>query len=81
MKVDVSIKFNSVEEYKEIKKTLKKQGYKNDKHWNKRQIEHFERFGDKTYYVYIDYRSTMTIYNHTCGTDKVYNSLEEFLED
>ena len=34
MKTNVSIKFNSIEEYRVIEKKLEEMGYVNDKGWN-----------------------------------------------
>lgn len=36
MKTNVSIKFNSIEEYRVIEKKLEEMGYVNDKEWNKK---------------------------------------------
>ena len=38
MKNDFAIKFNSIEEYREIEKFLENEGYTNDKDWNKEQL-------------------------------------------
>ena len=36
MKTNVSIKFNSIEEYRVIEKKLEEMGYVNDKKWNQK---------------------------------------------
>lgn len=68
MKTNVSIKFNSLEEYREIEKKLEELGCTLSNDINKNQK-----------YVYIDYKkriSTSCVY-----WGDVYNSLEEFLKD
>lgn len=71
MKTNVSIKFNSIEEYREIEKKLVELGYKADNHFN---IEKAHK------YVYIGLRRKFLYVTHL-GNEKVYNSLEEFLKD
>ena len=39
MKTNVSIKFNSIEEYREIEKKFVELGYKPDEYWNKYMLE------------------------------------------
>ena len=38
MKNDFAIKFNSLEEYREIEKFLENEGYTNDKFWNEEEL-------------------------------------------
>ena len=76
-KTNVSIKFNCIEEYREIEKKLEKMGYVNDKEWNERHLDNSFTKG----YCFIEYPN-FAIFDFTDYDDqKVYNSLEEFLED
>lgn len=68
MKTNVSIKFSSIEEYREIEKKLEELGYVLSNDINKNQN-----------YVYIDYKKTISTSCVYWGD--VYNSLEEFLKD
>ena len=77
MKTNVSIKFSSIEEYREIEKKLEELGYVNDKEWNERHLDNSFTKG----YCFIEYPN-FAIFDFTDYDDqKVYNSLEEFLED
>ena len=49
MKTDCTIKFNSIDEYREIEKTLEELGYENDKEWNEERL-----FEHETGYVCIE---------------------------
>ena len=81
MKNDFAIKFNSLEEYREIEKFLEKEGYTNDNEWNEKELLEYQRGfvciddtiinNNKTelFMVFEDNR----LYKY--GT---YNSLEEY---
>lgn len=79
MKTNVSIKFNSIEEYREIEKKLIEMGYNNtDSTWNNYNLN-INSFG----YVFIDEIDLVfSIYKsgYLYG-DKTYNSLQDFLND
>lgn len=83
MKTNVSIKFSSIEEYREIEKKLEELGYVNDKEWNngfimKSLMENRFPF----YYIFIYKNNNFELHNHN-EDDKInyhYNSLEEFLK-
>ena len=49
MKNDFAIKFNSLEEYREIEKFLEKEGYTNDNEWNEKELLEYQRG-----FVFID---------------------------
>ena len=84
MKTNVSIKFSSIEEYREIEKKLEELGYNNDYKWNngfimKSLMENRFPF----YYIFIYKNNNFELHNHN-EDDKInyhYNSLEEFLKD
>lgn len=82
MKTNVSIKFNSIEEYREIEKKLIELGYESDKKWNEIQIKEIELF-DKYNQLYCSIGGPyplFTILNFKgYSIYKTYNSLEEFL--
>ena len=84
MKTNVSIKFNSIEEYRVIEQKLEGLGYKNDKKWNETQIKEIEIF-DKYNQLYCSVGSPyplFTILNFKgYSIYKTYKSLEEFLKD
>ena len=74
MKTNVSIKFNSIEEYRAIEKKLEEMGYVNDT----------ERSGNpylSNYVVIYTGGSFCTHLFKGLGKKIVYNSLEEFLND
>ena len=73
MKTNVSIKFNSIEEYRKIEKKLEELGYVNDKEWN-------ERKKNEIGYIYLSEELFYTKFKHR-AEEKTYNSLEEFLKD
>ena len=75
MKTNVSIKFNSIEEYREIEKKLEELGYVNDKYWNTNK-----RIKDYTY-IKIFEGLEFGVYPFVDSTTPIYNSLEEFLKD
>lgn len=77
MKTNISIKFNSIEEYRDIEKKLEEMGYVNDKEWNKEMIKWFSltpscvKIYDNKLFCIMD-----------CSEEiKTYNSLKEFLKD
>ena len=71
MKTNVSIKFNSIEEYREIEKKLEELGYLKG---------HYSCDVEDYNFVFIDAHSFFYIYIYTLD-EVVYNSLEEFLKD
>lgn len=81
MKTNVSIKFNSIEEYRVIKKKLEEMGYVNDKIYNEQSIPNFEYYSGINLFVrvYEDLKFTAGIQNGTYL--KTYNNLEEFLNN
>ena len=78
MKTNVSIKFNSIEEYREIERVLEELGYKNDKEWNEDMLK-----STKPCYVTIfKCQNIFSIFDFTLTElEETYNSLEEFLKD
>lgn len=84
MKTNVSIKFNSIEEYREIEKKLIELGYESNKKWNEAQIKEIEIFNkQKQLYCSIGspYPLFTIYYFKGYSIYKTYNSLEEFLKD
>ena len=79
MKTNVSSKFNSIEEYREIEKKLIELGYSIDKEYNEQTLTEFESYNKIQHYIriYEDYICVAGVFNDC----KVYNSLEEFLND
>lgn len=82
MKTNVSIKFNSIEEYREIERVLEVLGYYNYKDWNESELVKYKKG-----FVSIDDRPTngryvisFEIFDFVLE-EKVYNSLEAFLKD
>lgn len=76
MKTNVSIKFSSIEEYREIEKKLIELGYKDDREWNNFALKEYELLN----FVIIYHTSKFEVHSHN-GNLKHYNSLEEFLKD
>ena len=76
MKTNVSIKFNSIEEYREIEKKLIELGYVNDRDWNEMQLKK----GLKSH-IDIDEDYEFSVFQKPYDNEKVYNSLQEFLKD
>lgn len=79
MKTNVSIKFSTIEEYREIEKKLEELGYNNtDLTWNNHNLK-LNTFG----YVYIDGKDLVfSIYRFgILYGNPTYNSIEEFLKD
>ena len=82
MKTNVSIKFNSIEEYREIEKKLEELGYVNDKEWNEIILNDVKLEHMRQPFVWISPSSkNFFIHNHDCKPFYTYNSLEEFLKD
>ena len=75
-KTNVSIKFNSIEEYREIEKKLEKMGYVNDGMYGEEFIEQYRYVSFSTKKKHFD------VFDFTLKDEEVvYNSLEEFLKD
>ena len=74
MKTSVSIKFNSIEEYRVIEKKLEELGYVNDKECN-------ERKKNEIGYVYLSEDLFYTKFKYKDEESYTYNSLEEFLNN
>jgi len=76
MKTSVSIKFNSIEEYRVIEKKLEELGYVNDKEWSEKVLSN-----SSTHVVIYDHKF-FEVYSHRgVGISKTYNNLEEFLNN
>lgn len=76
MRTNVSIKFNSIEEYRVIEQKLEELGYGKETDFTEEQVllfelDRFKIFKDGSYWL-LDF---------SVSGDVVYNSLEEFLED
>lgn len=80
MKTNVSIKFNSIEEYREIERVLEGLGYKQ----HNKGIDDF-MLDELTNYLYVTLFSKDKVYGIFDfvleETEEAYNSLEEFLKD
>lgn len=85
MKTNVSIKFNSIEEYREIEKKLVELGYESDENWNNGfMMSSLIMKRHRYYYILICSESKFELHNHNGSTDNItyhYNSLQEFLND
>ena len=79
MKTNVSIKFNSIEEYREIEKKLEEMGYVNDKEWNENRLKSFEY--SSTVRIYEKENLFTVLHNMVQEKSRTYNNLEEFLND
>ena len=75
MKTNVSIKFSSIEEYREIENKLIELGYVNDEMYGEEFIERFRYVSFSTKFKHFD------VFDFTLKDEVVYNSLEEFLKD
>ena len=76
MKTNVSIKYSSIEEYRDIEKKLVELGYVNDSNYTEEHItilklDRVTIFSDESFWI-MDW----SLYD-----DITYNSLEEFLKD
>ena len=83
MKTNVSIKFNSIEEYREIEKKLEDMGYVNDKGWNEYKINIITDWCVGIYDVVINGNLIylFTVFDSMHEYEIIYNNLEEFLND
>lgn len=81
MKTNVSIKFNSIEEYREIEKKLEELGYVNDKGWNEYKINIITDGCVGIYDVVINENLIylFTVFDSMHEYEIIYNNLEEFL--
>ncbi len=77
MKTNVSIKFNSIEEYREIEKKLEELGYVNDTFYKDNEIINME----EKYVTLCKRIKEFSVFSFITEKEKTYNSLEEFLKD
>lgn len=76
MKTNVSIKFSTIEEYREIEKKLEELGFINDKEWNESELLLYQ-IGYVTYY---SDSNRFSVFDFSIPEiEEIYNSLEEFL--
>lgn len=84
MKTNISIKFSSVEEYREIENKLIELGYylpNINKDFSDFIMNNYSKYSLKfNTFVYIHEDLDFTV-APSKGSDNVYNSLEEFLND
>ena len=80
MKNDFAIKFNSLEEYREIEKFLEKEGYTNDNEWNEEELLEYQKGFVCIDDAIINNNKTelFTIFEDSPPFVEVYNSLEEY---
>ena len=80
MKNDFAIKFNSLEEYREIEKFLEKEGYTNDNEWNEEELLEYQKGFVCIDDAIINNNKTelFTIFEDSSPFVEVYNSLEEY---
>lgn len=80
MENDFAIKFNSLEEYREIEKFLEKEGYTNDKDWNKKELLEYQKGLVCIDDAIINNNKTelFTVFEDNSLFVEVYNSLEEY---
>ena len=81
MKNDFAIKFNSLQEYREIEKFLENEGYTNDRDWNKEQLLEYQKGFVCIDYAIINNNKTelFTIFeDKRLYKQEAYNSLEEY---
>ena len=80
MKNYFAIKFNSLEEYREIEKFLEKEGYTNDKDWNEKELLEYRKGVVCINNVVLgnDKTELFTIFEDSSLFVEVYNSLEEY---
>ena len=80
MKNDFAIKFNYLEEYREIEKFLEKEGYTNDKWWNEvKLLEHQKGVVCIDGSIINNNKTELfTIFEDSSLFVEVYNSLEEY---
>ena len=80
MKNDFAIKFNSLEEYREIEKFLEREGYTNDNEWNEKELLEYQKGFVCINNAVVGYDPTelFTIFEDSSLFVEVYNSLEEY---
>ena len=81
MKNDFAIKFNSLEEYREIEKFLEKEGYTNDNEWNEKELLEYQKGFVCINNAVVGYDPTelFTIFeDNRLYKHETYNSLEEY---
>lgn len=80
MKNYFAIKFNSLEEYREIEKFLEKEGYTNDNEWNEKELLEYQKGFVCINNSVVGYDPTelFTIFEDSSLFVEVYNSLEEY---
>ena len=78
MKNDFAIKFNSLEEYREIEKFLEKEGYTNDSEWNEKELSEYQKGYVCIDNVVINNTELFTIFEDSSLFVEVYSSLEEY---
>ena len=83
MKNDFAIKFNSLEEYREIEKFLENEGYTNDKFWNEEELLEYQKgfvciddaiINNNKTELFTVFKGNR-LYKH-----ETYNSLEEYYD-
>ena len=75
MKTNVSIKFNSIEEYREIERVLEGLGYVKEGRYRDEFIKQHCYVSFSKKFKHFD------IYDFTLASEYIYNSLQEFLTD
>ena len=81
MKNNFAIKFNSLEEYREIEKFLEKEGYTNDNEWNEKELLEYQKGFVCINNAVVGYDPTelFTIFeDNRLYKHETYNSLEEY---
>ena len=80
MKNDFAIKFNSLEEYREIEKFLEKEVDTNDNEWNEEELLEYQKGFVCIDDAIINNNKTelFTIFEDSPPFVEVYNSLEEY---
>ena len=80
MKTNVSVKFNSIEEYIAIEKKLEDMGYTNDNEWNEEELLEYQKGFVCIDDAIINNNKTelFTIFEDSPLFVEVYNSLEEY---
>ena len=80
MKNDFAIKFNYLEEYREIEKFLENEGYTNDNEWNEKELLEYQKGFVCIDDAIINNNKTelFTIFEDSSLFVEVYNSLEEY---
>ena len=78
MKNDFAIKFNSLEEYREIEKFLEKEGHTNDNEWNEKELLEYQKGFVCIDDAIINNTELFGIFEDSSLFVEVYNSLEEY---